>query len=478
MQFTTQTKLKDIHSKFLEESARYTGQLRAKLLVALLAKKDVNCLKKQYIAEYGVTARQFNSLHSEVLGVIKSAQELRKVQIEDIKGRIASLKKQIKALEKKLKETYPACGRNGQISPRRKLRFKIHQKKRRLSQLEAKLKVLEDKVSICLGTKKLFLAQYHLEENGYQLHEQWLKEWQEKRNNRIFYLGSSDEHFGNQNCQLAGNKLYLRVIPKLQAKYGDIYILKNLSFSYGQEEIAHAIQNEQALNFRIVHKKKGWYLHLTTELDEPPKTTKKALGAIGVDLNPSLLAWAECDRHGNLIDFGTIPTPLQDRRKAQVKATLGEAIKQIVAHAKKVQKPIVVEDLDFSKKKARLREHGVAYRRMLSYFAYSLFFLLLMAKALKEGVQVIVKNPAYSSLIGKYKFMAMYGLSVHLAASLVLARRGLFFSERLPANYASALAEHKAGHVWSFWKALKKAVSNRELRVGSTPRRSCPRGLG
>jgi len=66
--------------------------------------------------------------------------------------------------------------------------------------------------------------------------------------------------------------------------------------------------------------------------------------------------------------------------------------------------------------------------------------------------------------------MFMYGLSTHLAASLVLARRAFGFSERLPAKYALCLAEHKYRHVWSSWRAFSKAVSNREPRVGLVSR--------
>ena len=41
-------------------------------------------------------------------------------------------------------------------------------------------------------------------------------------------------------------------------------------------------------------------------------------------------------------------------------------------------------------------------------------------------------NPAFSSVIGRVKFMERYGLSVHQAAALVLARRLLGCSERIP----------------------------------------------
>lgn len=39
-------------------------------------------------------------------------------------------------------------------------------------------------------------------------------------------------------------------------------------------------------------------------------------------------------------------------------------------------------------------------------------------------------NPAYSSVIGRHKFARRYGISGHLAAALVIARRAQGFSER------------------------------------------------
>jgi hypothetical protein len=34
----------------------------------------------------------------------------------------------------------------------------------------------------------MFLSQFHLEENGYQNHDQWKEDWHKKRHNRIFLI--------------------------------------------------------------------------------------------------------------------------------------------------------------------------------------------------------------------------------------------------------------------------------------------------
>ncbi len=139
MQFTTQTKITAEHEEFLGASARYTGQLRSKLLKAILTKQSINELKKQYIAEYGLTARQFNSLASEVQGLISSAQELNKRNKVETKARINSTNKQIKTLVEKLENKV-----NNRLSPR-KIRFAIHQKKCRVAHLTARLEKLQKK---------------------------------------------------------------------------------------------------------------------------------------------------------------------------------------------------------------------------------------------------------------------------------------------------------------------------------------------
>jgi IS605 OrfB family transposase len=202
------------------------------------------------------------------------------------------------------------------------------------------------------------------------------------------------------------------------------------------------------------------------------KQTRKSLGGIGVDLNKAHLAWAEINRHGNLVKFGKIGIEIQDRRSDQVTASLGEAIKEILEYAKKQQKPIVIEKLDFQRKKAKESGRGGScasprYRRMLSYFAYSKFMEIMYSRAFREGVEIIAVNPAYSSIIGRCKFAGMYGISVHIAASLVLARRGLELGESFPST--QYLAEHRYWHIWKKW-ARFAAVSNREKQVGFVPR--------
>ena len=74
-------------------------------------------------------------------------------------------------------------------------------------------------------------------------------------------------------------------------------------------------------------------------------------------------------------------------------------------------------------------------------------------------------NPAFSSVIGRVKFMERYGLSVNQAAALVLARRLLGCSERIPRRRVCPVgngvqvaftvpARTRVKHVWTYWGAI------------------------
>ena len=72
-------------------------------------------------------------------------------------------------------------------------------------------------------------------------------------------------------------------------------------------------------------------------------------------------------------------------------------------------------------------------------------------------------------MIGRVKFMERYGLSVHQAAALVLARRLLGCSERIPRRWVCPVGNgvhvaftvpvrKRVKHVWTYWGAISGAV--------------------
>lgn len=331
---------------------------------------------------------------------------------------------------------------------------------------------------LCFGGKKLFHAQYHIEKNGFASHAEWKKAWEEKRNSEFFVLGSKDEFSGNQTCSAsiqANGKLSLRLrLPhKLAERYGKYIEIKDVAFAYGQEAMIAALNhpNGQALSYRFKKDHKSWKVFVSTALKKADSISCKGNGAIGIDLNADHIAYIETDRFGNPIAKRTISWISYGKTKGQLKAITGEICKELIKVAKETKKPIIIEKLDFQKKKLSLQDSSKALARLLSSFACGLFFTCLTARAFKHGIEIIQVNPAYTSIIGHVNYAKRYGLSLHLAAALCIARRYQKFSE-LPCSPERNIPDRKGGHiafvlpvrnrtkhVWHFWGQVKKKLT-------------------
>ena len=465
---TYQTLLPSNIYPFLESMASLYSSIEKKMHVAILAGEKIDSIEKRLGQEFQVDSTTVRNVYHNLKGKHSGIKELRKTQIKEIKSTISSIKKSIETRHKRVKAKLKAQ------QSASKHRFIIHQKKRRLGIKQQKLEKLQSsEISLCFGTKKLFKAQYHLEENGYSNHNEWLIDWCKARTSSFVMVGSKTYASGNQLCRLDCNgNLAITVPPCLVKEYGGKVTASKISFRYGQEFINIALTptrhkrgksyrngTEKAVTHRFVRKNDNWYLHTYVELPDIPTITSYANGAIGIDLNVDNIAWAYCDGEGNLKDRGQIAIDKISKSSGQATHILSLTIAQILEKATQYECPVVIEKLDFGSKKARLREHGKRYAKMLSSFAYSKFAELVHSKAQLAAIQVIEVNPAYSSLIGMVKFMSLYGLNSGTSAALVLARRSLRLSERLP-RVCNALVQPEdcAKHVWTYWGRISKIL--------------------
>ncbi|MGK7896203.1 MAG: hypothetical protein AB4372_21965 [Xenococcus sp. (in: cyanobacteria)] len=438
---TYQTLLPTNIYQFLNSMANLYSAIEKEMHVALLAGEKIGDLEKKLQNKYQVDSTTVRNVYHNLKGKHASIKELKKTQIKEIKSSMSSIEQSIKTQETK----YQAQLKKGQST--QKQRFIIHQKKRRLQIKKQKLQKLKTQsTSLCFGTRKLFKAQYHLEENTYANHQEWLKDWQKKRASNFLMVGSKTYRSGNQLCMLdpEGN-LTITVPPCLVKEYGGKITTQNIKFRHGQEFIEIALYptqhrrgqqyrngTEMPVTHRFLGKQGLWYIHTHVELADIPWISHRKNGALGIDLNVNNIAWAYCDSEGNLKDRGQINIDLDNKSSGQATHILSVAIGKILEVATKYECPIVMEKLDFTAKKARLREQSKRYAKMLSQFAYSKFAKLVSSKAKLAAIQAIQVNPAYSTLIGMIKYMSLYGLNSGTAASLVLARRSLRLSERLP----------------------------------------------
>ncbi len=478
--FTYQARLSSYGEKetALEDCAALLSRVERTLLAEVSSGKKIGDCKSSYLTRFGITARQFNGCRAQLEGKIASQKELRSLHIKDLEDKLARLKEKIPKIKN------PATA---------------HQKKRRLTSLVHKLdRLLKDQETntarLCFGSKKLFRAQFALEENGYDSHEAWLQEWQRARNSAFFCLGSKDEAMGNQTCSVFLEEdgkwtLRLRLPDSLSQVHGKYLIIEGIEFSYGKEVIEAALQSNaqrarlaklkdpsyvqfgQSISYRFLKDAKGWKIFLTTDLTQPLVVTKEGIGVIGVDLNADHLAVVETDRFGNPIQHRSIALVTYGKSKHQSLAVIGDAVAELVTWSMQTKKPIVLEKLDFARKKRDLSEtNNPRYARMLSSFVYKTTNTYIQSRAFRFGVQVKEVHPAYTSLIGRVKFSTQYGLTIHEGAALAIARRSVGVSERLPLRLVkipdgksshltlSLPARNRDEHVWKSWRQVQKEL--------------------
>ena len=489
--------------------AELYGRVQRKLFADFSAGELPASLKKVYLQRYGIPARMFNGLRVSLEGKVSAVQKTMGLRRDSLQRRIARAEREIaKAVER---------GRLNQV----------HHKRRRLANLRFRLAGLEadvaaGRVRLCFGSKRLWRKQHDLHANGYGSHEEWLSDWRDSRSDEFFVMGSRDETAGHlQDCQLCvatiaedgSLNLRVRMPDALAEQHGKYLLIQNVRFAYGHDQVLAALQSNaeytrcrrehgekaaratklgQAISYRFKRDARGWRVFVTTRMMDVPVVTDRRRGAIGVDLNADHLAVAETDASGNCLNAWRVPLVTYGKSTHQAEALIGDGVAGVVEYARNAGKPIVIERLDFRQKKAVLEGTSRRYSRMLSSFSYGKVKAYFISRGHRQGVEVNQVNPAYSSVIGRVKFMERYGLSVHQAAALVLARRLLGCSERIPRLRVAPVgngvhvaftvpARKRVKHVWTYWGAISRQLRPAlaaQHRLGRRRRRSNPAQAG
>ncbi|MGM0901744.1 MAG: IS200/IS605 family accessory protein TnpB-related protein [Bacillota bacterium] len=178
----------------------------------------------------------------------------------------------------------------------------------------------------------------------------------------------------------------------------------------------------------------------------------KSAGMIGVDLNVDHIAWSNVNSIGQLIKSGTLNFSLEGKTSGQITKLIEIEAIALVDIAVRCNKPISLEKLDTTKSKVSGAYGNKKANRKMSMFAYKKLILAIKSRAEKMGVTVFDINPAYTSQIGIMKYMKRFGISIHEAASYVIARRAMGYKEKLPPVLHSLLPEKITSlHHWAQW---------------------------
>ena len=427
-----------------------------------------NEIDKSYQSRFNIQWAWADSIATEVK---QTYCQLTKAQERNI----ARIKEQIKKKTKKAKAIFKSLSKvkNPTVKPQNQLKglkskiLKIQSLKKQLINLKS-----PERLHICFGSKKLFNAQYHLEENGYRHHDEWLADWKKKRGGRFYCVGKSTNGGGTMikifHVSEDNFKAVITLPLFMQSDHGkalEIPFQVTECRRRRQSSLLYALEQQKPITvqvFRREHKSDQWYIHLTTYVQEVPITTSFDHGCIGVDLNKDSVEWAYILADGNIKKKGKLSFCCQGFSSGQRQVMMRNLVVKLTDMAFNYQCPIAIESLDFSKKKASMSEASKAYNSMLSNLSTGMFREALTSRCNRYGIGLYKVNPAFTSVIGMIKFMPRYGLNSGTAAAMTIARRAMGHSERAPVCLVRP--EDRARHPWTTWNRVARFLKNNQIR--------------
>ena len=494
---------------FLNEYLNHYNHIKF-ITTSKIKKKSLNGLKIADVKslcdrDNVLPYRIFNAgLFQQIHGQIKS-------QISNKKNYLDNVQDKIKSVEIKLQKQVNTIKLINSMTPvmrsysanRTRLSEAVKKKTVFLNQLE-RLRCREQKLEkeianndfkICYGSADLLSKRNRIHPNDKVKLSVWRKQWNALRYGHMLFVGSTDENLGNSNANISLNEnnefiLNITVPVALKSQFSFSKLSVPITVSYYEEELRNHIlfhregkvkytkaQKEAAkaegrtlvsptssLSIRLMRNSKGDFdigIGLQTSHDIKPEIkTVEHYGLIGIDINPDHLDVAETDEKGNYLRGWSVPLDLKDKSAKQRKTVLSQATKGIVDYALSVGKSIVIEDLDFTKKKKALKDnYNKNYARMLSAFAYGKIREYFTGQCWKLGVNLLTVNPAYTSFLGNLKYRSKITTkdNEHMPAAYVIARRGQGFRERIQTSLLK-IKKDKAGVITAERILLRKMV--------------------
>ena len=455
-------------------------------------------LKSQfYVSDYFI-----NSARQEAKAAYRSAMEVLALQKENLESRIKQMEKKVKETNKRLehlkKEKLSLIkrsktgkgkfasyrgGRESEPSPGifqvrykkktvryenqylfevqylnpeiKKLKARLRVISQRITSNQCRLQKVEEKIenhlpSVCFGSKQLFKKQNTVYQNQ---HEDWKRAIYKGRNPGMTISGRKDA--------TQGNFLFKYDVQAKDLTYrttkSETLVLKNVTFPYGQELVDEAVlasvNERNAVAWRLEVHGSRVLVKCMVEVSNKQKNYDFSEGCISFDTNVDHLAYTELDGHGNLLSHNIIPFTLRGLSTGQREQVLSKVLEEVFQYARNAAKPIVMERLEDIKQKPMYQHKRL--NEILSSFAYTKVTMLTESKSNQYSIGLVKVNPAFTSQIGKFKYMRHYGISVHEAAAFVIGRRGLGYQDKLPKPMRHLIPDGKKNrHHWSHWSYL------------------------
>ena len=388
------------------------------------SKINISKLNTEIQKEYKVTKRTANSIIRDVKGRISAIKELKKFELKTIIQKIEHLETVvIPKLEEKLASNILKLnsGKVIDLVKHKNLRRSIVAKKCKLNRLKQRKSNIEyqletEKFNLCFGTKEF----------AKKNEEQFLAQ----RDSSMHYVGCKSEPARNQNFKLSYNKKNNQFKITLRKDFCDLdsdkYLYGQVYLRHHKNKLVEILKSKEVpLSYKIIRKNGRYYLYCTFEIQYADEEflTRNSYGTIGLDFNKGFVAIVEINECGHLINTDVLHYRFKQGNSTQ---TDFEKIANILVDlALKSGKDVVIEDLDFKDKKAKIEsERARKYNEMIHSLAYRTFANIVENIAYRNKVWVRKVNPAWTSWIAKQKYCPQMKLNVHVGASFVIARRG------------------------------------------------------
>ena len=435
MKYTTETKLyvknnKDIVEYFNEVKKQY-GYIFRKVYYIIRNSPElkINLLNTKLQNEYNISNRTANSIIKTVQGRINSIKELKKTEIKQKKYRLEKISKELEKLIPILLDLKLKAEKNDikDLTKYRNLKAKVAFMKIRKDKLINKINSLNyqiktNKFKITFGTKKLF--------------KQNLKEFLNKRDNQIIFIGRKEEKSCNSTFQLKYISKINQFIIKIRKDFKyknekgeNRYVYGKCFFNNHKKLLKKILKLQNSpLTYRIIKRNNRYYLQCTFEINNNNSSlTRNTYGTIGIDFNKGFVAISQINKYGHLVKTDKMIYRFRSGNKTKNDLLL--IINKLTKLAIKTGKDLVIEDLDFLKTKSKATKgkskQGKKYNKMLHSLAYRIFLDRTEQICNKKNVGLIKVNPAWTSWIAKNKFCDKMKLNIHTGASFVIARRGM-----------------------------------------------------
>ncbi len=423
-------------------------------------------LKRKGQELFGINSRFCDDAILKTKAVIKSQKELLVLEIEETETKLARAKKKLGWAEKDLEK---AIEKNDPVRIE-KFEHTVRGRKARVKKLAGKL----DELNVHQGNGTIPTVVFGCQSlwkrvcKGRATRE----EWRQARQDRLYARGDETKG-GNPNIKISwrnGEFTLSVTISHLSEQKGidskGRPIMARAPRVAGKlwlpekhrQKVLELLLSGAPYTVELIKGRDGRYrAHITFAVTAPVLVTNPNRGYLGVDTNPDGVALANVNYFGRPEPWPKgfeVPYPqalhkfdgefqvtvhpngflyikvpeLAYSRGFRRTYLIGVLAKVVVDIAKTLGKLIALEKLDFGKDRLGTNKK---FNRMAANFPFRKIIEAVIRKAFKEGVGVKQVWPAHTSTVGYYKYMERYGIIIHHAAALVIARRAIGFKERI-----------------------------------------------